>query len=149
MPPIEPLCAVRSFTACVQSVHTFNPAMRLLSNAEVQVLEANGCTCENNWACVYVLQPKNKVDNWTALSLPRLKRSHFRGTVMLGKFEVINSGIFDSTITDSIIHDNVFISRCSQLERCVVMPKAVLKDCTTIICSGETTHFGNYDLPFQ
>eukprot|EP00041_Stephanoeca_diplocostata_P035440 m.1249422 g.1249422 ORF g.1249422 m.1249422 type:complete len:690 (-) comp24701_c0_seq43:2236-4305(-) len=134
--------AVEKFISCIESVKGYDIPVRSLTACEIRQLEENGCTSDN-WMAVQVIQSDTGEQQWALNSIPRIWRSHFSGCVILGEFNAKSTGILDSAIIESIVFDNVLISRCTRFERCIALPNVVVRDCITVVCSGKPTSFGN------
>ena len=114
---------------------------RNLTDAEISLLEKNGCVAED-WSRIQV---KPEFDP------RRLHQVYFAGDVIIGLFlgeiEVEKgvrkpSGIYRSYIKDCIIGDGVYIASVSNMISYHVAPGVAIENVNTLITEGEST-FGN------
>ena len=114
---------------------------RNLKNDELALLKENGCLAEN-WDHVLVaegFQP-DRVRN--VYFSGRNTLGVFDGTIDLEEGESVRCGIYNSTLRDTVIEDNVFIASVQFLSRYKVEEGAVVRNVGTIAVSGATA-FGN------
>ncbi len=114
---------------------------RNLKNDELAILKQNGCLAEN-WDHVLVsegFQP-DRVRN--VYFSGRNTLGVFDGTIDLEEGESVRCGVYNSTLRDTEVQDNVFIASVQFLSRYWVETGAVVRNVGTIAVSGETT-FGN------
>lgn len=114
---------------------------RNLNNDEIALLKQNGCLAEN-WDHILVsegFQPE------------RVRNVYFSGRNTLGTFDSsieleegqsVRCGVYNSTLHDTVIGDNVFVASVQFLSRYRVESGAVVRNVGTIAISGKTT-FGN------
>jgi hypothetical protein len=113
-------------------------AVRRLLPEEITTLEAAG-----NWA-----------EDWTRLRVvpdfdaSRVRRSNFYRDVVLGRFAEriavagtlsLPAGVYESTVADCMLGNDVLVRNVGLLARCVVGEGACLCNNSTILCDGETT----------
>jgi hypothetical protein len=115
--------------------------VRPLMSEEITRLVSLGNTCED-WSRVRVAE---------GFDWRRVRNSDFQGDVVLGRFGTrlpladgieVTTGIQNSTVAGCVIGHNALIRDVKLLANYVVGAEALLWDCGTIICEGETT-FGN------
>lgn len=114
---------------------------RNLHSDEVTVLKQNGCHADD-WDRIRVtrgFQP-DRVRNVCFVGKNSL--GIFDGTIELEEGESVPCGIYNSTLHDTIIEDNVFIASVQFLSRYRVQTGAVLRNVGTIAVTGGTA-FGN------
>ncbi len=116
-------------------------SLRHLSNDEITRLESQGCWAED-WRQVHVSAD---------FSPHRVQNSRFFGTVELGRFsadvelepDILRpSGIYESTLQDCSIGDDVRIAAVGELVRYRVEDGVVLQQIGKLTVIGQTT-FGN------
>jgi len=111
--------------------------LRNLKNDELAILKENGCLAEN-WDHVLVhegFQP-DRVRN--VYFSGRNTLGVFDGTIDLEEGESVRCGIYNSTLHDTVIEDDVFIASVQFLSRYKVEERAVIRNVGTIAVSGET-----------
>jgi hypothetical protein len=104
-----------------------------------------------------LLRQGNSCADWSRLRVAegfdwrRIRNSDFHGDVTLGRFTKhvalgpgieVPTGIQNSTVVDCVIGHNALVRDVKLLANYVVGEDALLWDCGTILCEGETT-FGN------
>jgi hypothetical protein len=108
---------------------------------EISRLVSLSNTCED-WSRVRVAE---------GFDWRRIRNTDFHGDVVLGRFVTrmpladgieVTTGIQNSTVAGCVIGHNALIRDVKLLANYVVGEEALLWDCGTIICEGETT-FGN------
>lgn len=125
---------------------------RALTSKEVSALRAQGnISTDPSWANVRVILDGTR---WVS---ERVQRCRFSGTVALGSFlgrvpdrslttesghpaVMLPSGIYDSTLTDSVVHSGAFVERCGVISNTVIRRGAVVRGCQTISCPGPSPH---------
>jgi NDP-sugar pyrophosphorylase family protein len=114
--------------------------LRSLRGGEIRVLERQG-NFADNWAHVRV------IEDFSAL---RIYGNFFLGPCVLGRFaeEVhrvgkaeIPSGIFESTLSNVLVGDEVLIHRCALVSRYIIDAGAALTD--SRLSGEESSSFGN------
>jgi hypothetical protein len=114
---------------------------RNLKNDELALLRENGCLAEN-WDHVLVAE---------GFQPDRVRNVYFSGRNRLGVFdavidleegETVRCGIYNGTLHDTVIEDNVFVASVQFLSRYRVEEGAVIRNVGTIAVSGATA-FGN------
>ncbi len=116
-------------------------ANRNLKNDERAVLKQNGCLAEN-WDHVLVsegFQP-DRVRN--VYFSGRNTLGIFDGTIGLEEGATVRCGVYNCTLHDTVIEDNVFIASVQFLSRYKVEEGVVIRNVGTIAVSGATA-FGN------
>jgi hypothetical protein len=115
--------------------------VRPLMSEEITRLVSLGNTCED-WSRVRVAD---------GFDWRRVRNSDFHGDVVLGRFGSriraadgieVTTGIQNSTVVGCVIGHNALVRDVKLLANYVVGEEALLWDCGSIICEGETT-FGN------
>jgi hypothetical protein len=115
--------------------------VRSLRADEIAMLESLGNHC-NDWSAVLV------VDGFEPC---RVRESYFQGQVVLGRFSEsaslsegveIPTGIYRSTVVDCVVGNDALVRNTGLLAHYVVGARAVISDCTSIVCTGATA-FGN------
>lgn len=114
---------------------------RNLKNDEIAVLQQNGCLAEN-WD--HILVNGDFVPD-------RVRNVYFSGRNRLGVFnasmtleegETVQCGVYDCTLNDTVLDDNVFVASVRYLSRYHVQTGAVIRNVGTISVTGKT-RFGN------
>ena len=114
---------------------------RSLTRDEVQSLVQQGCSAEN-WTHITVKDP---------FSLNRVRNAAFHGHVSLGVFDnhvhtlagsTRYTGIYNSTLYDCAVGDNVYISQVHTLAHYDIDQYAYIENVDSLIVEGEST-FGN------
>jgi hypothetical protein len=117
------------------------PSRRPLSPEEIARLESLGNTSED-WSRVRV---------GDGFDCDRVRQSRFQGDVRLGAFAgkgrlaegiEVPTGVYRSTLVDCDLGDDALVWDVHLLANYVVGEGAVLADCGSIVCEGETV-FGN------
>ncbi len=112
--------------------------LRSLTTAEVERLEALGNTAED-WRRVRVAE---------GFDGERVRQSHFRGDVVLGRFSDdvtpvdgvrIPAGVVRSTVVNSVIGHDALVCDVRLLANCIAAEYALLWDCGMIVGTGRTT----------
>jgi hypothetical protein len=115
--------------------------LRTLTDEEVARLERQGNSAEE-WSRVLIS---------THFDPERVRNCQFFGSVVLGRFAArvkladgveLPAGVWNSTIVDSVLGDDVLIRNVALLANYVIGPRAAVVDCGQVVCEGETT-FGN------
>jgi hypothetical protein len=115
--------------------------LRPLSGREVDCLQRQGNSAEE-WSRVLVSED---------FDLQRVRNCQFIGSVVLGRFAArirlagsveLPAGVWNSTIVDSVLGDDVLVRNVALLANYVIRPRALVVDCGQVVCEGETT-FGN------
>jgi hypothetical protein len=115
--------------------------LRLLLPEEITALENQGCTCAA-WSRIHVSD---------GFDVRRIRRTTFLGDVVLGRFagEVtvadglsMPAGIYNSTVSHSVIGHNALLRDVRLLHNYVVGESVLLFDCGRVTCAGPTA-FGN------
>ena len=114
---------------------------RNLSNDEISILKKNNCQADN-WDHIQVSQnfQPDRVQNVYFSGENTL--GVFDGTIEVKEGETVRCGIYNTTLRDTVIEDNVFIASVQFLSRYHVETGAIIRNVGTIRISGETT-FGN------
>ncbi|NOX53684.1 MAG: DUF4954 family protein [Planctomycetes bacterium] len=115
-------------------------SVRPLTDAEIEQLERQGNVCDD-WSKVRVAD---------GFDPARVCRSRFHGDVVLGAFAgqcsvggaELPTGIVNSTLVDAVVGNEALIQDVRLLAKYVVGPEAVLINCGSVICDGQT-QFGN------
>jgi hypothetical protein len=114
---------------------------RKLTSEEIQILEAQGCSA-TDWQTIWVKPDFNA---------SRIENVRFVGEVQLGKFEgeieidrgiTRRSGIYQTTLQNCTIGDNVYLAQVKNLVNYDVENQVVIENVGTLAVTGETT-FGN------
>lgn len=114
---------------------------RNLNNDEIALLKQNGCLAEN-WDHILVSE---------GFQPDRVRNVYFSGRNTLGTFDSsieleegqsVRCGVYNSTLHNTVIGDNVFIASVQFLSRYRVETGAVVRNVGTIAISGKTA-FGN------
>lgn len=114
---------------------------RKLTEKEIESLKQNGCFCKE-WGKILVADPFN---------CDRVLRVNFSGSVQIGQLnKVLNAqagpkrraGLYNSSIHNCIIEDNVYISNVDNLANYKIETDVVIENCKSITVNGKTT-FGN------
>jgi len=114
---------------------------RLLTNEEINVLLLQGCTAEK-WTDITVKE---------GFSTDGIMKTRFDGKIRLGIFSGSietekavskKSGIYNSTVTNCDIGDEVFISEVRNLSNYVIEDRVVIENVGTLAVYGESA-FGN------
>ena len=109
--------------------------LRDLTHQEVAIMEGRGCRCDD-WSQVAVAQDFDPF---------RVRRTHFKGSCVLGRFSgdvdvaegiTLPAGIYDCTVIDSQIGNDCLIENVRFMANTVVERNAVVFDCGSITCSG-------------
>lgn len=111
--------------------------VRELTRQEIAIMEARGCRSDD-WSCVAVAEDFDPF---------RVRRTHFVGRCVLGRFTgevqvipgmTLPTGIYDSTLIDCQVGNDVLIENVRFARNIVVAREAVLFDVGSITCTGET-----------
>lgn len=114
---------------------------RNLTTTEIQTLEAQGCSAAG-WQKIWVPEDFDET---------RIENSRFFGEVLLGKFEGETAlepglkhptGIYDATIQNCSIGNNVCLAQVKNLANYDIADQVVISNVGTLTVTGETT-FGN------
>jgi hypothetical protein len=112
--------------------------LRALSREEVAVMEDRGCRADD-WSQVQV------AEDFDAF---RVRRSHFKGRCVLGRFsgeaEVVHgiklaSGIYDCTLINCQVGNDCLLEQVSFAANVIIDRGAVLFDVGSVTCSGATS----------
>jgi NDP-sugar pyrophosphorylase family protein len=115
--------------------------LRPLTPSEIERLEESGNSC-SDWSRVRV------ADGFDGR---RVRDCRFYGDIVLGRFTrtlpiaknvKVPSGIERATLANCVIGNEVLVSDVKLLANCVVGEGAIILDCGTISCEGNTS-FGN------
>jgi Domain of unknown function (DUF4954) len=115
--------------------------LRALFRHEITQLESQG-NSSPDWSRVLVVD---------GFDWRRIQQSSLHGDVILGRFTRqmrladglhLPAGIYRSTLANCVLGHDVLIRDVKLLAGYVVCPGAILLDCSSILCDGETT-FGN------
>jgi hypothetical protein len=144
LPELDKVLETSELLAAVKRVKALKPAGKPVSeNPELQKqMEAAGC-----WAADW-----SKVRVADGFSAHRVASVKFFGEISLGKFTAdavdadkgvkLPAGVYHSVVCDSVIGDDALVHNVGVLSNYVVGPKAVVMNCQTVSCSGDTA-FGN------
>lgn len=115
---------------------------RALSDLEIEVLEKNSCKCDD-WSLIKVKSDFNSEN---------IKNVSFSGDIFLGVFNksflVANekprkSGIYNSTIHNCIIEDDVYINGIGvQIANYIINKKTIIENIGSLVATRNST-FGN------
>lgn len=114
---------------------------RSLTEEEIKVLVNNG-NSSINWSKVKVKRGFNP---------ERIKNSILDGDIVLGVFDSqielekginVNSGIYNSSLFNVTIGDNVLLKDVKTLANYIINDKVIISNCGAVVCSGKTS-FGN------
>jgi hypothetical protein len=115
-----------------------NTKVRYLESKEITRLECQGNYCED-WSRVRVAH---------GFDWRRIRNNVFQGDIVLGCFTArlplaagieAPTGIYNCTLANCVIGHNALIRDVKLLANYVVGSEAVVWDCGTIVCEGETT----------
>jgi NDP-sugar pyrophosphorylase family protein len=115
--------------------------LRNLTPSEIEGMESLGNRA-SHWQRIRVFE---------SFDFRRVRGCSFFGEVVLGRFSgeavlpngvTLPNGLYDSTIVDCVIGENVLVRDVRMLARYVVGAHAVLFDCSSIV-SAENCQFGN------
>jgi Domain of unknown function (DUF4954) len=115
--------------------------LRSLFRHEIAQLEHQG-NSSPDWSRVLVVD---------GFDWRRIQRSSFHGDVILGRFTRqlrmadglhLPAGIYGSTLANCVLGHDVLIRDVKLLAGYIVCPDAILVDCSSVLCDGQTT-FGN------
>jgi len=114
---------------------------RTINNNEKKILKENFCEAED-WKKIKVAEGFNpeRVQNTTFFGEVKLGANNEE--VDLGPKRSRKSGIINSTISNSIIGDNVFIKDVEEISQYKIGNKAIIENTGMILKEGETS-FGN------
>ncbi len=137
--PARQIIPVKLFSTCSRIQIAMN--YRNLSNDEISILKKNNCQADN-WDHIQVSQnfQPDRVQNVYFSGENTL--GVFDGTIEVKEGETVRCGIYNTTLRDTVIEDNVFIASVQFLSRYHVETGAIIRNVGTIRISGETT-FGN------
>ena len=112
-----------------------------LTAEQIEVLRGNG-NISSDWSRVKVIRGFNP---------EKIRNSSFHGAVVLGRFTkdvkleegaTLPSGIYNSTIVDSVVEDDVLVREVKLLSNYVVKKGSILFNNGTVVCK-EKADFGN------
>ncbi|MEN8193319.1 MAG: DUF4954 family protein [Bacteroidota bacterium] len=116
-------------------------AFRELAHEEIVALENNGCFCDN-WDSVMVAE---------SFETDRIRNSTFSGHIKIGSMtdtkelpgnRKIKSGIYNSSLHNTEVGNNTYISNVKNIANYIVEENVQIENVDSIIVDGTTT-FGN------
>ncbi len=114
---------------------------RNLNNDELVILKKNGCLAEN-WDLVLVtngFQPERVRNVYFS---GRNCLGIFEGSIDLEEGETVACGVYNTTLHDTILEDDVFVASVQFLSRYHVQSGSIIRNVGTIAMSGSSA-FGN------
>ena len=124
-----------------------NKPTRPLSTSEINALITNNCrllSTTSSWSSIHIFQSSSFTPS-TIINVV------FGGTCIIGSYtSTLNidgielpTGLYDTTIIDSILSDNVRVSQTLLLSRCILDQNAAVVGCGKICMKAKTSAFGN------
>jgi hypothetical protein len=120
---------------------------RNLSKTEIDELQAKGCHAVD-WHRVRT--------SATKMNVGRIAGCTFVGDVVFGNFEgeltvlpgvTIPTGLYNSTIVDSVIESNSLVQNTTMMAKTLVRSSSAVVGCGSVVCSGTTTFGNGIELP--
>ena len=114
---------------------------RIISESEITLLKSQGCTC-NNWTKITVAEN---------FSPANIKNVNFSGDITLGSFEKLiqlaggiekPSGIYNSSIHNCTIENDVYISNVNALSNYIIKKDVLIENVQSLVVNGKSS-FGN------